>query len=161
MIEEEALALRSALQESLDELKWCINENETVEQHVSRIVSLISEYSDPVVQRALIESYRVPADGLYGQQYPLHEICDVLDLTEPIVRVVKLFLEKEQRHQQRPVAHRYNYWDRVPLHLVCDKTPYTKHTTAIVELLLKHDASKESLRIPERFGYLPIHYVCK
>ena len=156
MFEEyEALALRHTLQGSLDVLQRQRNRIETVEQHVSRIVSLISEYSDPVVQRALT----LPPDG----SYLLHEICDVPNPTEPIVRVVKLFLEKEQRHQ-RPVVQRCNpcYFDRVALHLVCDKTTYTKHTTAIVELLLKHDASKESLRTPEiLFGYLPIHYVCR
>ena len=163
-LEQQALALRSRLQKTLEELQniqtnLSSRERETLMQsHISRIESLISSHSDAVVQRALTMTHLIPDSQDFRGRYPLHEICDVSGPTKGVVSIIRLFLEKEP--SQQAVLHR-SRWGDIPLHFVCNRPPFTKHSIAAVDLLLKHDSSKRSLMTPWSNTFLPIHKVCE
>ena len=155
---KEALALRSALQARLDEL-GSLNGNERLSHsdrvtlmnhHVSHVLRLISDHSEPVVRGALTLPYF--DDG----KYLLHDICS---MTTPVQLkiVMESFLEKEPTNEA--LRHKC-YGGNTPLHLAC-LANYREDNTDKVELLLNYNASKKSLLMAGFHGCLPIHLACQ
>jgi hypothetical protein len=149
----EATALRLALEDQLERVRSLNFEDQlvySVDEQLSELILLVSEYSDEALEKALIMAIGSPDDIGYTARYPLHLACD----TNAPMEIIQFFLQHEPTRQA--VQHK-DKWEDLPLHTACSRKDYT----LVVELLLEYDATKETVFTPRYDGSLPIHTACR
>ncbi len=152
-LQEEALKLRLALDEQLERVRSHTFQEQldfSVEDQLSELIILVSQYSEQALEQALLMTVGSPGQEGYTGRYPLHLACD----TNAPVQVIQFFLQREPTKQA--VKHK-DKWEDLPLHTACSRKDYSQ----VVELLLEYDASKETILTPRYDGSLPIHTACR
>jgi len=122
----------------------------SVEEQISEILLLLSQYSEKAIHMAMIKTIGRRGDPEYTGRCPLHLACD----TNAPFQVIHILLQMEPT--RTAILHR-DKWEDLPLHTACSRKDYTE----VVELLLQYDNSKRSVITKRYDGSLPIHTACR
>ena len=104
----------------------------------------ISNYSDHVIQQALIRTKTLPGTPAYTGECPLHE---------------RNLLHLEKERTQESLLHQGRHGN-LPLHLACQGFDYNDHTE-VVKGLLQHDPLNLTVLTAGNDGHLSIHWACR
>lgn len=152
-IQHEARQLRLDLEDQLlrvRSLTFGEQMDYSVEEQMSQLLLLISQYSDQALAQALIMTLGNRGEDNFTGRFPLHLACD----TNAPVEVIRFFLQHEPTRQA--VRHR-DKWEDLPLHTACSR----KHYMEVVQLLVEYDDTKETIYTSRYDGSLPIHTACR
>lgn len=150
----EALELRNALEVQLERARSLTFDEQLelcVEEQLSELVLLVSQYSEEVVQKAmLMTTVSHDDDPTYTGRYPLNLACD----TNSPVEIIEFFLRNDPTESS---VHHKDKWGDLPIHTACSRQNYTE----VVKLLLHSESSKSTIFTARVDGSLAIHTACR